>query len=226
MSSLLIAQEVCAWIGKPSDVQVHGAAASIKHALGGETLVIVEGEPDTLSWIGQHRFIPKYFKGLGLLHSGFGTVGVALWETLKAALPPTGLVTFTGYAGGAAIAQVVAACCRLENPERMCRAVGFGSPRLVWMTNYKFNRLLRGANSFLYARVGDPVTEVPVGPMYQHALTPVKLGDGEEDDFIPTAHSMDRYCEDLSMVRELLKALAKGRRTSPDEIYGTKNAPG
>lgn len=229
MLSLSIAQDVCSAPGMTQMAQAPASSAVVKF-VGDEAIVLVQGASDSISWMGKHRFMPRYVDGLGLMHSAIGAEGMELWDDLRNLLVGYRLVTFAGHGAGAALAQVMLACYRLEGPERLARVVGFGSPRVTFITNYKFRKLLRTSfNSVLYARWGDPVVGVPMSP-YRHALPPVMIETDEENDFVSTAHSMDRYCEDMRVMqdRELLASLAQGKpgRNGPDEIYGVKNAAG
>jgi hypothetical protein len=75
--------------------------------------------------------------------------------------------------------------------------VTFGAPRVAFMLNPLFGRLVRrAAEAVEYQRRGDPVPDVPTKGLFFHPTKRRPIGAASPD---PIAnHSIDRYAADLA----------------------------
>jgi len=165
-----------------------------------ELVVVMPGTHpgDALDWLRDLWAWPAPAAGLGLLHSGFGNGGSALWGRERRNLRESGLISYVGHSLGGALAQVMAAHHALERPAQPFRVVSFGAPRVAFLANRRFGRLVRSAlEAIEYRRAGDPVPDAPPWPLFRHPTDGVRLGSALPD---PIAnHSIDRYAVDLAV---------------------------
>jgi Lipase (class 3) len=164
-----------------------------------ELVVVMPGThpDDALDWLRDLWAWPGPIAGLGLLHSGFGEGGAALWRRERRNLRERGLISYVGHSLGGALAQVMAAHHALDRPMQPFRIVSFGAPRVAFMANRRFGRLVRSAlEAVEYRRAGDLVSDAPPWPLFRHPTAGVRLGSRLAD---PIAnHSIDRYAADLA----------------------------
>ena len=78
-----------------------------------------------------------------------------------------------------------------------CRVVTFGAPRVAFVSNFRFGRLVRSAlEAVEYQRAGDPVPHVPTWPLFWRATRGVAIGNALAD---PIAnHSISLYAANLA----------------------------
>jgi hypothetical protein len=164
-----------------------------------ELVVVMPGThpDDALDWLRDLWAWPGPIAGLGLLHSGFGEGGAALWHRERRNLRERGLISYVGHSLGGALAQVMAAHHALDRPMQPFRIVSFGAPRVAFMANRRFGRLVRSAlEAVEYRRAGDPVPDAPPWPLFRHPSAGVRLGSPLPD---PIAnHSIAHYAADLA----------------------------
>lgn len=167
---------------------------------GGEWVCGIPGTVDFPGWVRDFSAWPDWFSMIGPCHAGFGTGGKALWALVRPKLPKDKRIIFTGHSLGGAYAQVLAAMYGAEN-RNPCEVVTFGSPRVRIAFNLGFRSLLhRSMRVELYARVGDPIPDVPFKPLYLHAARLIPIGK-PVDSIDPMAnHDIALYASDLKAV--------------------------
>ncbi|MGD0639856.1 MAG: hypothetical protein ABSC22_03825 [Roseiarcus sp.] len=178
------------------------AALAVKGDLlprDGELVVAAPGTDPTnaLDLIRDARALPSWIPGLGMMHSGFGKGGAALWAKIDRLMRREGLITYVGHSLGGALAEVLAAHHAIHRPRQPFRVIVFGCPRLAWLNPY-FRRLLRsGLEHIEYRNAGDPVTFVPIRAMgYLHGADGRTLGAARPD---PLAnHAVELYVERIA----------------------------
>ncbi|MGO9774479.1 MAG: lipase family protein [Roseiarcus sp.] len=128
-----------------------------------ELVVAVPGTDPTnaLDIIRDARAWPSWIPGIGMMHSGFGQGGAALWAKIDPLMRRDGLITYVGHSLGAAMAEVAAAHHAIHRPAQPFRTIVFGCPGLAWLNPYFRRLLLRGLEAVEYRNAGDPVVAVP-----------------------------------------------------------------
>ncbi|MGD0564524.1 MAG: hypothetical protein ABSA66_15715 [Roseiarcus sp.] len=181
-----------------------------------ELVVVMPGThpDDPLDWLRDLSAAPRWVKGVGPLHAGFGEGGEALFQRVsEATAAETRPLTFAGHSLGGALAQALAAVFAARAPGRKFRVVTFGAPRVGFLNPWFSHLVRRGLGSIEYARGGDIVPDVPSRPPFNHptwrrAIGAAVPGTPEAlSAFIDIAkigraicdnHSIQRYAADLA----------------------------
>lgn len=176
-----------------------------------ELIVVMPGTNpgDPLDWLRDFNVAPIWLAGLGLVHSGFGSGGEALYSRVSRSVAGDLRVkTIIGHSLGGAEALIVAGLFLARQPNVAVRVVTFGAPRVGFLNPWLGRVLSRADETALWARRGDIVPRVPTLPPYNHPARRRPLGEAMpwlsildiEDDaaVIADNHSIDRYAADLA----------------------------
>jgi pimeloyl-ACP methyl ester carboxylesterase len=198
-----IAQEVkAAYAGPPTVRTADDDVVAVVKQTDNEFLVAVPGTTDAGGWMRDLTAWPAYFPALGWTHEGFGSGGVDLWKEVSLLLPANSRVIFAGHSLGGALAQCLAVQYATQRPDASFEVVVFGSPRVALTTNLFFHAAIRKALDVrLFARIGDPVIDIPFAPLYWHAVKPSEIGMGAALSM--ANHSIGLYARDLYRAEHL-----------------------
>lgn len=163
-----------------------------------ELVVAIPGThpDDPLDWIRDLRMLPRLFPAVGACHSGFGSGGTAVAESVLAAVRGDArLMMVVGHSLGGAMALIVGA--RLIRAGYRARVITFGAPRVAFLANLALPRLARDALELAeYRRCGDPVPHAPMRPLFRHMTRGAALGRALPE---PIAnHAIGLYAADLA----------------------------
>ena len=181
-----------------------------------ELVVVMPGThpADPLDWLRDISAAPHWVPGVGPVHGGFGRGGEALYGKVAPTIAgDPRLISIVGHSLGGALAQMLGALFAARQPGRKFRVVTLGAPRVGFLNPWLGHLLRQGVEAVEYARAGDIVPELPMGPPFNHPTRRRRIGEavagtakalalfdavariGRE---IPANHSIQRYRDDLA----------------------------
>ena len=165
---------------------------NVKHrVINGCDIVSFRGTADVVDWFTDFKAWPADDPVLGMCHAGFLE---GMDRVFSEVLPVLGQVIYvTGHSLGAARALIFAALCRKAG-RPPAALVGFGTPRVG---GSKLASILEGTPMRLYRNGLDPVTEVPLGLLYQHPVKPTQIGNADMAHDPIKDHFIASYCAAL-----------------------------
>lgn len=171
------AQDLAATIGAMLIVPIHCGTSHCYMFRKGSTIYFATRGTDISSLtniIRDARFLPSFEPGVGFIHRGFLQWADLLWDEVAAYLVHDGFaadrVVFCGHSAGGAASAIMAV-----RSAAIMKAHGYKKPWLVTVGSpmvgtWGFSRLVaKVTNHIRVTHNNDPVTHVPIWPLFLHA---------------------------------------------------------